>query len=80
MHTSPIEKEVAFYERKRPELVAKSDGKFVLIKGERVEGTFDDFDEAIGAGYDRFGLEPFLVRRVSAIDETINLTSMLVSP
>ncbi len=80
MHVSPIAKEVAYYERSRADLVSSSNGKFVLIKNESVEGTFDRFLDAMDEGYRRFGSGPFLVRKISQHDEVINVTSLLLSP
>ncbi len=71
--------ELACYERQRADLVSKADGKFVLIKGDEIAGFYDTLDEALDAGYQRFGLEPFLARQVSAVDPTINLTTFLVA-
>jgi hypothetical protein len=58
-----LEQELATYARKLPELTAQS-GKFVLIKGDTVEGVFDTYADALKIGYDRFKLEPFLVKQI----------------
>ncbi len=49
-----------------PELLQQQ-GKFALIKGAEVVGTFDSYRDAVTAGYQRFKLEPFLVKRIAAI-------------
>jgi hypothetical protein len=46
-------------------------GQYVLIKGDEVVGFFPDRDEALIAGYARFGLVPLLVNRITP-DEPIH--------
>lgn len=72
MSTSPIQKEVDFFERHRAELLAQAEGKFVLIKDETVIGIYPSRREALDVGYDQFGPEPFLVHEISKVDETLN--------
>ena len=59
-----LERELDTYRQNLPELLADS-GKFVLIHGRDVVGTFGTLDEALSAGYDRTLTEPFLVRQIS---------------
>lgn len=75
----PLETELAYYQRRRDELVARESGRFALIKGEQLIGVYDTLEEALTAGYSRFGLEPFLAKLISQTDETINLTTFLVT-
>lgn len=56
------EKEAAYFERKLPEL-APHRGKFALIKGETID-IFSSYNDAVKAGYLRFGIDPFLVKEV----------------
>jgi len=73
-----LEKELATYQRKLPELKA-SEGKFVLIHGDEVAGTFTSAEDAINAGYEKFKLEPFLVKQIRAI-EIVQFISRFVEP
>lgn len=43
-------------------------GKFVLIRGEEVVDFFAAYEDAIKAGYQKFGLEPFLVKQINAVE------------
>ncbi len=61
-----LERELATYERKRREL-AELAGKFVLVHGDDIVGCFGTYDDAIKAGYQQFGLEPFLVKRIETV-------------
>ncbi len=58
-----LEKERATYQRELPGLL-KNEGKFVLIHGDDVVGVFDTEEEAIEAGDNRFGLDPFFVHQI----------------
>ena len=40
-------------------------GLFALVRGDEVAGLYPTFEAALSAGYDRFGLDPFLVKEVS---------------
>jgi hypothetical protein len=71
-----LEREMRTYKAKLPELGA-SEGKFVLISGETVSGTFDSYQDALAAGYERFGLEPFLVKQISTVEVLASFTREL---
>lgn len=73
-----LEKEQDTYRAKLSELKA-SEGKFVLIHGSDISGIFDTYADAIKEGYDRFGLEPFLVKQIQAI-ERVQFISRFVDP
>jgi hypothetical protein len=57
-----LNQELATYRRHLPELLGQQ-GKFVLIKGAAVAGTFDSYQDALAAGYERFKLDSFLVKQ-----------------
>jgi hypothetical protein len=42
-------------------------GKFILIHGEEVVDFFAAYEDAIKAGYQKFGLKPFLVKQINAV-------------
>ena len=75
----PLEKELETYTKKLPELKAEHEGKFVLIHGEDVVDTFSSYDDAIKAGYQKFNLEPFLVKQIRALEQ-IQFISRFVDP
>jgi hypothetical protein len=64
-----LEKEMQTYRQALPTLLTTSAGKFVLIHGDQIIGAWDTEEEAIEAGDQRFGLEPFLVHRVQETDQ-----------
>jgi hypothetical protein len=58
-----LEKELATYHAKLADLKVH-EGKFVLIHGDEVVDYFSTYEDAIKAGYQRFKLEAFLVKRI----------------
>lgn len=64
-----LERELATFRSKLQELKAEHEGKFVLVHGDEVVDAFNSYEDALKAGYDRFGLAPFLVKQVHAIEQ-----------
>lgn len=63
-----LQQEIETYNRRLPELLAQQ-GKFVLIHGTEVAGTFDSYLEALTAGYQRYKLDhPFLVKQITLVE------------
>ncbi len=58
-----FEKELATYSQHLLELLA-SQGKYVVIRNDVISGPFDSYEEALQEGYDRYGLESFLVKQI----------------
>lgn len=68
-----LEKEQATYVRELQNLLG-SEGKYVLIHGDRVIGVYDTYNDALQIGYDRCGLNPFLVKRIQAVEQVHSFT------
>jgi hypothetical protein len=68
-----LDREIATYTGKLPELQMHS-GKFVLIKGDEVAGIFDSYRDALKAGYERFRLEPFLVKQIAVVEKALQFS------
>lgn len=71
-----LETEIKTYNAKLHELLG-SIGKFVLIKGESVEGIFDTYADALKIGYERFKLEPFMVKQIAPAEQILFFTREL---
>ena len=75
----PLERELQYYKKIKPELLDKKDeGKFALIKGEELIGTFNRADDAYAEGVKRFGLEPFLLKQILREDRTEHLPALAI--
>ncbi len=61
-----LERELATLERNKAWLLQKHEGKFALVKGDVVVGTFDTFEKANEAGLAQFGTDPFLVKQIGS--------------
>jgi hypothetical protein len=62
-----LEKELATYQKKLEELLPH-EGKYVLIGGEEIAGIWDTYEDALQAGYQKYGLHPFLVKRIEWVE------------
>lgn len=72
-----LEKELETYKRELPNLLA-NEGKFALIKGDKVIDFFTSYEDALKAGYKLAGLEPFMVKKIQAIEEVHFFTRNIV--
>jgi hypothetical protein len=68
-----LEKELATYHAKLPGLTA-DEGKFVLIHGDEVAGVFTSSEDALKIGYEKFKLDPFLVKQIQAVERAQFIT------
>ncbi len=68
----PLAVEVNTFESHLPGWLDR-EGQFVLITGRDVVGFYERRDEALEAGYDRFGAGPFLVKEIRAHEPMYHL-------
>jgi hypothetical protein len=73
---SSLQEEIDTYIRHLPALL-RHQGKFVLIQGAEIAGTFDSYQDALTAGYQRFKLARFLVKQIVAVERVDRLPRML---
>jgi hypothetical protein len=52
----------------------ENEGKYVAIKGDDVIGPFPDYESALSAAYDRFGLEGFMVKKIERVETVLEFT------
>ena len=62
-----LDREIAKYREILPTLTA-SDGKFALFYKGELKGIFDSYSDALVAGYNLAGLEPFLVKQIATTE------------
>jgi hypothetical protein len=73
-----LSKELKTYEANLESLLGAHEGKFILIHGDRVLGTFDGQMDAITRGYRELGNVPFLVKQVVKVDAPLSFVSNLL--
>lgn len=72
-----LERELATYKAQLPAM-KDHEGKFVLIHGEEIADYFSTYEDAIKGGYQRYKLEPFLVKRVMTTEPILFITRNIV--
>lgn len=60
-----------YLEEHRERLLQEHGENVLVIRDDRVHGSYPTFDEAVRAGYARFGAEPFLAMAATEEDEGI---------
>ncbi len=75
MDASIMKSELETYERRRETLLVQAEGKWVLIRGDQVVGTFDTNMDAVADGYRRFGNVPFMVKQILRVETPENFIS-----
>jgi hypothetical protein len=61
--------ETQFYREKKEELLRTAEGKFALIKGREILGTYDSPDRAYAEGIARLGNVPMLIVQIRRDDQ-----------
>jgi len=62
------EEELATYRARLPELLA-DEGKYAVIRGAEVLGVYGTYEDALQAGYAKYGAAPFLVQQINATEQ-----------
>jgi hypothetical protein len=63
-----LEAELETFHRELPNLLAE-EGKFVVVSGDQVVGTYTSYEDALKIGYEKCGLKPFLVKKIQALEQ-----------
>lgn len=61
-----LDKEIATFDAKKNELEKHHLGKFVVIRGDEVVGTWDTMDAAATEAVRKFCRGPYLIRQIGA--------------
>lgn len=62
-----LKTELQTYEKLLPDMLS-DEGMYAVIKGEELIGKYETYNDALKAGYDRFGVQPFLVKKISSVE------------
>jgi hypothetical protein len=79
MSVMALERELATYTREKGNLLAE-EGKFVVIRNEKIIGIFTAYEDALQVGYEKCGLEDFLVKKIESVETVHWFTRVLDSP
>lgn len=71
-----LEQERAFYAEQLHAWLNLYPGRIVLVKDDHLIGVYDTVDQALAEGARRFGLAPFLVRRVESEQSEIHVPAL----
>ena len=74
---SQLQQERKFFKANQAEWLKSYPGKFVLIKGDKLIGVFDNDANAVADGLRRFGSESFLVRGVNEKEEALRIPALM---
>lgn len=74
-----LETELKTYQRLLPSLLSE-EGRFALIAGEELLGTYAAYEDALKYGYQKQGLQPFLVKRISPEEQILYFTRDFGTP
>lgn len=69
-----LENELQYYRLHLIDMLGVNDvneGKFAVIKGNDFQGAFDTYEEALEVGYTRYGLVPFLVKKIEKCESVL---------
>lgn len=74
----PLERETKYYAAQHEKLLQHSEGKYVLIIGEELLGSFDTAEKAYEKGVQLRGDVPMLVRQVVRDEPTETSPAMVL--
>ena len=75
-----LAEEIATFEAQRRAFLKSHRGQFVLIKGKRVVGFFEDEVDAIRHGYRMLGDVGFLVQKIEEHETPVMMPTIWVVP
>lgn len=73
-----LQEELTYFQGNLERLMVAHKGKYALIKGSELIGTFDTEENAYEAGIARFGNTPFLIREVTDTEPTARFPALTV--
>lgn len=63
----PLKKELATYANLKEGLLAE-EGKFAVVFKDELLGVYATYEDALKIGYEKCGLQSFLVKKIQAIE------------
>lgn len=69
--------DIATYRARVAEMVEEHEGQYVLIRQGEIIGFFPNRSKATREGYRRFGIVPFLVRKVTPTERVVYIPNVI---
>lgn len=63
-----LDRELATFKKELPNLLA-NEGKYAVVHDDEVAGVYESYADALAIAYDKFGLDNFLVKKISAQEQ-----------
>jgi len=76
--TELLATEIKTYHENFDSLLGTDEGKFIVVHGNRILGSFDSQLDAIKWGYQELGNIPFLVKQVVKVEAPLSFVSNLL--
>lgn len=70
-----LEKELETYRKNKKDLLRKHNGKYVLIKGNKIINILESEKDLLNEAYKKFKNEAFLIKKISEIDNVANFAN-----
>ena len=74
---SSLIKELQFYKQNKADLLVKYEGKYIVIVGENVVGSYASYQEAVTASAEKYEPGTFFIQCVTAKDEIAILSRVV---
>lgn len=75
-----LQREMTAYAGMLPTLLDRT-GRYAVVTGDRLIGTFTSWEDACQAGYKEVGLDkPFLVKKIEHVETVNHFTRSLIFP
>jgi hypothetical protein len=71
-----LDEEIAYFCENRAEWQAMHAGRVALVSGRALVGFYDNEVQALAEGARRFGLRPFLVRRIGLEESEVSIPAL----
>lgn len=71
-----LDEERAYFDEHLPDWLQHYPGKYIVVRGNELVGTFDTQEQALSEGARRFGLSSFLVRQVLESNPEVRIPAL----
>lgn len=73
-----LQAELMWFQEHKDELLRNYEGKFALVKGQKLIDTFTTAEEAYTRGVALFGTDPFLIKQITREEQVAQIPSLML--